>query len=315
MNTPRNAIVVGVGADGSESALRFAVDEAKRTHRPVHLVHVLQLPAGEAYAGVYGGALDTAKSTLATAMDRAIELAGDDIPITGEVVDTGWVVADLVRGTAQDVLLVLQHRALGRLHRLFTGSVVQSVAGRAHVPVISVPEGWAPRTGQPAVVTAAVQDPVEAPALLRAAFEEARSRKASLVVLHAWWLASGFDTIAVDHDVSAEWAARSREELAPVVTPLRAEFADVETKVEVRHAPPAEAVLDAAERSDLLVLGRRHHLLPLGSHLGPIARAALAHATTPVLITPEVAVAAEAAEGWWRGPVAHHRPYPLAGTS
>ena len=58
--------------------------------------------------------------------------------------------------------------------------------------------------------------------------------------------------------------------------------------MDVRHAPPVEAVLDAAETCDLIVLGRRHHLLPLGSHLGPVARAALGHATTPVMITPEL---------------------------
>ena len=44
MSAQNDAIVVGVGADGSESALRFAVAEGRRTGRPVHLVHVLQLP-------------------------------------------------------------------------------------------------------------------------------------------------------------------------------------------------------------------------------------------------------------------------------
>ena len=33
---------------------------------------------------------------------------------------------------------------------------------------------------------------------------------------------------------------------------------------------------------------RRHHLLPLGTHLGPVARAVLAGSTCPVLVTPEV---------------------------
>jgi nucleotide-binding universal stress UspA family protein len=51
-------------------------------------------------------------------------------------------------------------------------------------------------------------------------------------------------------------------------------------------------VLDAAETSDLLVVGRRHHLLPLGSHLGPVVRAALDHGTCPVLVTPELPVEA-----------------------
>jgi hypothetical protein len=45
--------------------------------------------------------------------------------------------------------------------------------------------------------------------------------------------------------------------------------------VDVRHAPPTRALLDASSESLLLVLGRRHHRLPIGSHLGPVARAVL----------------------------------------
>lgn len=293
MKTPRNAIVVGISADGYQSALEFAMAESKRASRPLHLVHVLQLPAGEAYAGVYGGALESANATLADALDKAEQLAGLDVPVSAEVIDNGWTVDNLVRGTAGDQLLVLQHRALSRVHRLFTGSIVQGVAGRSHVPVVSVPEGWTARNDSPSVVTAAVQNPVEAPALLRIAFEEARARGARLVVLHAWWLASGYDVVVVDDTFRAQWTERTHEEIDPVLKPLRAEFPDVEVTIEVRHGPPLEAVLDAAEVSDLVVLGRRHHRLPWGSHLGPVARGTLAHATSPVMITPELAVATD----------------------
>ena len=64
MNTPSNAVVVAVSADGADAALSFAVSEARRTQRPLHLVHVLPIKAGEAYVGVYGGMLDTAKAIL-----------------------------------------------------------------------------------------------------------------------------------------------------------------------------------------------------------------------------------------------------------
>jgi nucleotide-binding universal stress UspA family protein len=253
----------------------------------VHLVHVLQLPAGEAYAGVYGGALETANTILASALDQAAELAAGEVPVTGEVVDTGWVVGDLARRTADVSLLVVQHRALGRVHRIFAGSVAKSVAGRARVPVVSVPAGWTQDSTRPPVVTAGVQHPVEAPALLRVAFEEARARKAALVVLHAWWLASGDDVVVVDPAFSYEWSGRSRHEIEPVLEPLRKEFPFVDVSVRVRHAPPVKAILDATDNSDLVVLGRRHHLLPLGSHLGPVARGVLAQSACPVMIMPE----------------------------
>jgi nucleotide-binding universal stress UspA family protein len=295
MNAPTNAVVLGVGADGFGSALAFAIGEARRTGHPLHLVHVLQLPPGDAYVGTYGGVLDSARATLAEAA-QAAQLAGPDLLVTAELIDNGWVVDDLVRRTAGASLLVMQHRALSRVKRVFVGSMVHGVAGRADIPVISVPEGWDPSAPTEGVVTVAVQDPVEAPAILRAGFTEARARGARLVVLHAWWLASGFDVVVVDGTIRDEWAARSREEMQPVLTPLREEFPDVDVSIDVRHAPPIEAVLDVAETADLLVLGRRHHRLPLGSHLGPVVRAALDHGTCPVLITPELPVTARQPE-------------------
>jgi nucleotide-binding universal stress UspA family protein len=293
MSTPTNAVVVGIGAEGSESALRFAVGEAIRSQRPMHLLHVLQLPSSEAYAGLYGEALESARSTLARAVEQGERLAGDDVALSSELVPMGRVVDELCKRTGGDQLLVLEHRALGRLHRMVGGSVVQSVAGRAHVPVVSVPERWSPRIEGPAVVTAAVQDPIEAPVVLRAAFEEARKLGASLVVLHAWWLASEFEAEVVDDAMRKEWAERATTELHPVLAPFRSAYSEIEVAVDVRHAPPTEAVLDAAEVSDLVVIGRRHHLLPLRTHLGPVARALLGHSSAPVLVTPESPVTAK----------------------
>jgi nucleotide-binding universal stress UspA family protein len=293
MNLPTHAVVVGVAASGYDAALGFAIVEARRTQRPLHLLHVLQLPAGEAYAGVYGGMLDNGKAILDAALARAAELAGADVTVTGELVGNGWVVDDLARRTRGASLLVMQHRALSRVKRVFTGSIVHSVAGRAGVPVVSVPEGWEATASPQGFVTVAVQNPVEAPALLRSAFAEARVRGARLVVLHAWWLASGYDLVVVDGEFREQWTRRSHDDLEPVLAPLREEYPDIEVAVDVRHAPPVQAVLDASEASELLVLGRRHHRLPLGSHLGPVARAALDHGACPVLVAPEpTAVAA-----------------------
>ncbi len=293
MNIPSNALVVAVGVDGASAALQYAASEGRRTGRPVHLVHVFQLPALQAYAGVYGAAEDMSKAVLHDALERATELAGDDVSITGEVMHDGWVVDDLVRSCRADQVLILQHRSFTAVHRLYTGSIVQAVASRAHVPVVSVPEAWKPGTST--VVTAAVQDPGEAPALLRIAFEEARARSKELVVLHAWWLASGFDVAVVDEAMRTERADHSRTELEPTLKALRTEFPDVAVSVQVRHAPPIEAILDAAETSALTVMGRRHHRLPLGSHLGPVVRATIAHASSPVLVTPEPSVPANRA--------------------
>jgi nucleotide-binding universal stress UspA family protein len=313
MNVPTDAVLVGISPDGYSAALAFAVAEARRTQRPLHLVHIVPARSGEAYVGVYGGMLDLAKATLEDAVAEAEKLAGDDVTVTSELVDHGWVEDDLARHTDGASLLVLQHRALGRILRVFTGSVVQSVSSRAHVPVVSVPEGWTADESAKGVITAAAQDAVEAPAILRAGFEEAAARGARLDVLHAWWLSSGYDVAVVDEATRDEYSEQFRRELQKVLAPLGEEFPDVDVKVLVQHAPPVEAVLDHAELSDLLVLGRRHHLLPVGSHLGPVARSSLGHATCPVLITPEPA--APAAEPQYSDLLATIGPRPAAGGS
>lgn len=72
-----------------------------------------------------------------------------------------------------------------------------------------------------------------------------------------------------------------------MIAVARAAFPDLSVTLDVRHGPAAEVLLDAAAHCDLLVVGRRHHLLPLGTHLGPVARAILDGSTCPVLMAPE----------------------------
>lgn len=286
MNQPENAIVVAVGHHGSDAAVEFAVAEAHRTDSPVHLVQVMRLPDTVEYAGIYAAAVKDADAEIEQALASTRKLVADAAtPVSGERIEDGSLVDQLVRRADSGRMIVLQHRRLGTLHRIVTGSTTNGVAAKAAVPVVSVPDDWSASADR-TLVTVAVQDMDEAAWLLRAGFEQARSRKADLVVLHAWWLASGYDVAVVDDAMRQDWDARSREALDPALSALKEEFPDVEVTVQVRHAPPAEAILDAAVGSALLVLGRRHHLLPLGSHLGPVARAALHHSTCPVLMVP-----------------------------
>jgi nucleotide-binding universal stress UspA family protein len=287
MNQPEQAIVVGVPSENGGAALTFAVEEARRSGSPVHLVHVLQIPAGEPYSGVYVAAKEQAVAVIDAAQSRALELAAGDVQVTSELADSGSIAGGLVSRSETARMVVVEHRDLGRLRRFFTGSRSSGVAGRARSAVVVVPAKWQPTRRRPPVVTAAVQHVDEAEELLRAAFEAARERDAGLVVLHSWWLANGYDDMVVDPAALGEHEDRFRRELAPVLDRVKARYPTVDTSVDVRHAPPVEAVLDAAGRSDLLVIGRRHHLLPLGSHLGPVSRAVIGRSPVPVLMTPE----------------------------
>ena len=283
MNQPDNAIVVAVGYHGCDAAVKFAVAEAQRAKSPVHLVQVTSLPDTAEYAGRSASDVD---AEIEQALANARKLAADTgVDVTGERVEDRSHVSSLVRHADHGRMIVLQHRRLGSMQRIVTGSTTNGVAARAAVPVISVPDDWS-ASSDGSVVTVAVQDAQEAAWMLRIGFEQARARHTTLVVLHAWWMASGFDVAVVDEDMRRSWDSRARSALAPALADLKAEFPDVDVAVHVRHAPPTEALLDAAQQSALLVLGRRHHKLPLGSHLGPVARATLRHSACPVLIVP-----------------------------
>lgn len=283
---PNGAIVVGLALDGSEAALTFAADEACRTHRPLHLVHVLRISGTEAYAGVVQSAYEAAEVAVTRGQARARELVHDQVPVTAERVDEGALVADLVDRASRGSMLVLQHRRQRPLRRLVTGSTVAGVAGRCVVPVVSVPEDWHP--GNPeAVVTVGVQDADEAGGLIRQAALEARARGASVVVLHAWYLEGGYDSVVADRQFSAEREQKITRDLMPAIDAVRAAFPDVPVQLSVQHALTTGALVESGSSSDLLVIGCRHHLLPLGSHLGPVARAVLQYGTGPVLLSPE----------------------------
>jgi nucleotide-binding universal stress UspA family protein len=285
---PPGAIVVGLDLDGSDSALTFAAQEACRTHSPLHLVHVLRISGAEAYAGVAQGAFEAADAAVDNALIRARELVEGQVPVTAERVDDGWLVADLVDRASRGAMLVMEHHRLGRLRRVVTGSIVAGTAARCRVPVVSVPEGW--RHGRrEEVVTGGVQDVDEAESLIRRGLVEAQKRDAQVVVLHAWYLEGGYDSLVADREYRAEQEQRVALKLAPAIAAAHAEVPDVPLRLWVRHALPPGALIDCGSSSQLLVIGRRHHRLPLGSHLGPVARAVLQHSTGPVLLNPESA--------------------------
>ena len=286
MKQPENAVVVAVAPGGAQSALTFAVEVSRRTKSAIHLVSVLERPADEAYSLPYGGAIEAADGALDEAA-RFVESMLPGVSVTTERVEDEKVATGLLDRADHGRMVVLQHRHLSRLRRAITGSTANAVASRAQVPVVTVPEGWAPQSDRPHVVTVAVQDSREAEPILRTAFEQAEMLRAKVVVLHAWWLASGFDVVVADDEMRNEEANQTQRELAPDLARMHADFPVVPVEVQVVHAPPTEALLDAAEVSTLVVMGRRHHLLPFGTHLGPVARAVIDRSSCPVLMAPE----------------------------
>jgi len=135
-------------SEGSEAALRWAVDLAQRTGAELHVLHV---EPGSASGGETSADASPAGGRSLRAPDR--DRSGDDLAAlidrvpTGEVLVTGArahgrpsrEVLDYAEREGAD-LVVMGTRGRRGLRRLLLGSVAGEVLRRARVPVLVVPE-------------------------------------------------------------------------------------------------------------------------------------------------------------------------------
>lgn len=279
-------IVVGVtGAGENTDALKYAISEARTLGVGLMLAHAVHppLPPPPPSILVTDPLWSEVGARIVHDARRELEqlLGGETLPVT-TAVHHGHPGEVLGKLSADASLIVLQHRDLSRVHRLFTASTVASVAAHARCPVISVPP---PGTdSSPAnVITVGVHADGGPREVLEAAFATAARRHCALVVLHAWRLAAYYDDMVANN---ARWQAEDGACITAVLTELQAEHPDVEARLEIRHEWPAEALVQAAENADLLVVGRHGGLPMLPARLGSVARAAVTHARCPVMIVP-----------------------------
>ena len=158
------------------------------------------------------------------------------------------------------------------------------VAAKSRVPVVSVPEQWDARhrTG---IVVVGVDEPEKSGDLIRTALDEAHTRRAELIVVSAWWLATRHGPIPLARVDDSGWSARLQTGIDEVLATARPEHAEVPIEVHVRNVRPDEALIEASQHADLMVLGRHDVLLSGASLMGPVARKVLREASCPVLLT------------------------------
>lgn len=134
------------GSDLAKQALPEAIQMAKLSSAPVHLVRIIDLSQLDRY-GVYGfggGAaafqdlvddeLEMATSDLESA---ATELRGQGLTVTTEV-RRGGVVFELQQVAQPGDLYVIASHGRGGVSRWFLGSVAEELVRRSVVPVLIV---------------------------------------------------------------------------------------------------------------------------------------------------------------------------------
>jgi nucleotide-binding universal stress UspA family protein len=282
-------ILVAVGASDCEAALQFAVAEAVRSGSSLHLVHVVRvLQTGpEIGLATFEVLRAAGAEILATAARRAEELLADRGSVTTELAYGEPIVSGITARSKRALLVVLQRRKLSAFGRFITSSTAGGVAARAHTPVVSVPTGWTVPESPHGIITVGIDD-VPSSHVTRGALELAQTRGALLRIVHAWWLPLYYDNLITERAATPDWLSKTRDQLEEWLETLNPEFPTVQVEVDVRHCRPIEALIRASEHSDLLVVGRHDPFLPLGSHLGPVARTVLQQAACPVLVIEPV---------------------------
>jgi len=284
--------VVTVGLDGSPeslSAARWAADEAEKRKLTLRLLHAWPLLAPE--PARMPGEVDQnywAKRLVHTAQAE-LQTRHPGLTVVGTLVPEDAQEA-LLRAASDSEMLVLGSRGLEAVESYFMGDVSMPVVARAEQPVVLVraeptQEGPSPAPASGVVVALKLRDSGEE--LLDFAFHTAAARNVPLLAVHGRSVPLHARTPwGADHEVAEEMTREAQQKLSRALRPWREKFPQVEVADSIRLASPAKAVVQAAEGSALLVVGRRAHRHGVAPHLGPVAHAALHHGRCPVAVVP-----------------------------
>ena len=286
------AVVVGIdGSANSDAALDWAVAEATRRSRPLHLFSagVRHVAGGEAIyndveldAVLTRAALSTAEAHLEAAAAH-VQVVAPDLAVTVQsAVDRA--AGELVDLSARADTIVVGRSGHGPAVSAVLGSVAMQVVTHAECPVVVVHDPTDSATDARADargVVVGVDGSAVSELALGYAFEQASLRGVHLRVVHAWWttVPSG-----LMWDIKAEQVTLEQLALSETLVGWSEKYPDVEVRPSLPLAAPVSALTEAGGRAELLVVGSRGRGGFLSLLLGSVSQGVLQHATCPVAV-------------------------------
>ncbi|MFC4060620.1 universal stress protein [Planomonospora corallina] len=296
MGTAMEHVVVGV--DGSADSLRaveWAAREADRRHLPLKVVHAVHEWLHSRAEGEIEEVRRWMWNNGRQIVDQAVAHAREHAPAVqaADAMAFGDPARALAEEAGRDDLLVVASRGTGRISSLLLGSVALKVVSQSPCPVAVIRGGVEPDREFREIVAGVDGSPAAAEAL-RFAAEEAALRGARLRVILAWSLPVAESTLVPPFfdlaEIEGTWertldeAVRSAGELHPGLDVVR----------ELVTGHPVQALIDASEAADLVVMGSHGRGALAGLFLGSVSHGVLHHAACPVAVIGPRAVDAPA---------------------
>ncbi|RKE17702.1 universal stress protein [Streptomyces sp. TLI_171] len=271
----------------SRAAAHWAAQEAGRRGAPLRLLHARPFLGRKANDLVKIEDLEASAQSMLGDVVQELAAAYPGVAVSAELVPDA-AIDGLAEAAEQGQLLVIGTRGLGGFRGLLVGSVSLGVAGRSATPVVLVREGRPELPSHEPEVTVGFDALEPADSVLEFAFEEAQLRGARVRVVHGWELPPTYGYagwIPVESE-REELGALAVGMVAEAVAPWRAKYPRTLVLEDVRTGGGAAALVEASAQSDLVVVGRRHRTLGLGTRLGSVAHAVIHHAQSPVAVVP-----------------------------
>jgi nucleotide-binding universal stress UspA family protein len=273
------------GADGSTTAtaaVEWAADDAVRMRLPLRIVTAVhRWPQDIAKVSAPEGedAMAKAAQKVLAAAEKGARTRHPAIDVSTSLVE--GPPALVLCEQAQDATeIIVGARGLGGFAGAVVGSVSGHLAGHARCRVVVVRPGHTQAHGK---IVVGIDDSDACEPALAYAFDQAKLRGSILRAVYAWQVPTHPYLPEIVYDMD-EVRAAQHEVAAKRLAVWREKYPKVNLVEDVRCVHPVEALTDASDTCDLLVVGSHGRSALSSLLLGSVSRGVLHHARCSVAV-------------------------------